>query len=166
MYPIKFELKYEPTNLKQVAKWPYWFGITLLLLAALTFMLGQSLPLELFTVYLFEFANGLIFHLITLGVILTSFGYVLDRFSWRSGEFIFNEDCIDIIGKKSVNIPFDTIKKVRRMDSSSKLIHIDTTHYNVKFKFKQHRDFKVIRTLLDYNPVFSNKNRGMIDQPS
>ncbi|MEM6525638.1 MAG: hypothetical protein AAGF85_01480 [Bacteroidota bacterium] len=149
MYPVKFELKYEPTNLKQIAKWPYWFGIILFLLTVLVVMLGQFLPLELYTLYLFELVGKLMLHLITLGTISTVLGLILDRLSWRRGNLTFNEDGLDIHGKKSVNMPFHTFKSILQTNSSKRLIQIDTTHYNAKFKFKRQRDFEILRTLLD-----------------
>jgi hypothetical protein len=149
MYPIKFELKYEPTNLKQVAKWPFWFGILLLLFSLFIIMLGQFLPLELYVVYLFVLAGEMIFHLLTLGTIFTLVGFVLKKLSWRSGNLTYNEEALDISGKKPVNFPYSTFKKILQIDSSKRIIQIDTTHYNVKFKFKRQSDFEIIRNLLD-----------------
>lgn len=148
MYQIKFELKYEPTNLRQIAKWPFWFGISLFVLTFLIISMGQFLPIELYGVYLFELVGEFTLHLITLGTISTSVGLILEKLSWRRGQLKFDDESIEIIGKKSVNIPFDTILSVLRTDSSRRVIHINTTHYNVKFKFNLLRDFKVIKTFL------------------
>ena len=149
MYPVKFELKYEPTNLKQIARWPYWFGIILLVLTFFGISIGQVLPLELYTLYLFKLAADFLFHMLTLGIIFISVGYILDKLSWRNGKVTFNDNAIEISGEKSVNIPYDTINCILSIKTSFRILQIDTTHYNVKFKFQNIRDFKVIHTLLN-----------------
>ncbi|MTI41966.1 hypothetical protein [Fulvivirga lutimaris] len=149
MYQVKFELKYEPTDLKQIAKWPYWFGITLLLLVFLIISISTFLPLDLLVVYLFEIIGEFTLHLLAIGIFSTLTGHFLDKLSWRRGQLKFDNECIDLVGKKSVNIPFDTILSILRADSSKRVIHINTTHYNAKFKFELLRDFKTIKALLD-----------------
>jgi hypothetical protein len=148
MYSTRFELKYEPTNLKQIAKWPYWFGIILFLLTAFIFMLGQYLPLELYVVYIFELVDELIFHLLTLGTISTALGYVLDKLSWRKGKLTYSNDSVIISGKKSVYFKFDSILDLT-FDNSKRMIDLNTKYYRAKIKFSQINNFEVIKTLLN-----------------
>ena len=149
MHRINFELKYEPTDLKQISRWPYWFGILLLLFSLLVLMLGKDLPTEMQIFYIHEIVGKFLFHLNALGILSVILGLILGRLSWRKGELVIEENDIRILGKKSVNVPFETIKKILKMNESNRFIQIDTTHYNIKMRFKSIDGYKEVEGLLN-----------------
>ena len=109
MYKVKFDLYREPTDLKQISKWPLGFGIILLGITLFIFYVGKYLPLELFLFYIIELVGEFVLHLIALSTIFISTGIVLERLSWRKGLLTFEKDRILIKGDKEFYLKYDGI---------------------------------------------------------
>lgn len=153
MYPIKFDLYREPTDLKQISHWPLGFGIILLVLIFLIIYLSKYLPLELQIFYFIEIVGEFTLHLIALSVIFISTGLLLRHLSWRKGTLTITEDRAVISGNKEFYLKYDGITRLRYLKKNT--IQIRTRYYPVRIKFQHHDQMEHIGNLLE------KKNNGI-----
>lgn len=154
MYIVKFDLHKEPTDLKQISKWPLGFGIILLGLTIFIFYLEEYLPIELFPFYIAEIVGEFVLHLITLSVIFISTGIVLKRLGWRKGQLTFLEDRILIKGSKDFYLKYDGITQVKLLNN--KTLQIRTRYYPVRIRFRD------LKHLEETSLLIENKKNGVI----
>lgn len=153
MYKVKYDLYREPTDLKQISKWPLGFGLILLTLTLFILYLGDLLPLELYLFYLIEVVGDINLHLLALSTIFITMGIILERLSWRSGELLILEDRILINGKKEFYLKYDGITRVKYLKSN--ILQVRTRYFPVRIKFKKLEHIEKIVSLLE------KKNKGV-----
>jgi hypothetical protein len=147
MFKIKFDLKKDPTNLKQISHWPLGFGILLAFLTFFLFYAGRHMPMELFILYLVELVGEFIMHLLALSTIFITTGLLLRELSWRKGYVTIDEDRLLITGDRDFYLKYDRISEMRHL--RKKTLQIRTRYFPVRIRFEELEEMNKTRSLLE-----------------
>lgn len=132
---VKYFLEYEPTAFQKLAKAILKIAAFLFLPYFIIAFLIQDVPIGMrFILHhnLTEPLNPLLF----TGTCMVVIGLVLKQFKWRFGELSTTNDTIQIVGKKDLRIPFNTILHTFNYESTPRQFRIDSKCYDITLVFK------------------------------